>query len=160
MNVTFNDVTNSIYCTFLNSQDSSDKLCNVSYSPCGDQLVQTAMGIANTERPNSVEIQLKFIESHAYCYVVAASNGTFQVLIEGRIMIREGDDQDCAPICPRLPPSIKFITCLVAINSIFQEMQLIPVRISNCEISPQSLHFKVIPYNLRYYCNCLMYITK
>ena len=93
VNVTFDNETNSIYCTFLNSQDNSDKSCNVSYSSCGDQLVQTAMGIANTERPNFVEISLELTALHAYCYVVAASNGTFKVLIEGRIMIREGDYQ-------------------------------------------------------------------
>ena len=92
MNVTFDSVTDSIYCTFLNREDNSTKSCNVSYSPCGDQPIQTAVGFPTTERPNFVEIQLKLTELHTYCYIVDVSNGTFKVQIEGRIMIREGDD--------------------------------------------------------------------
>ena len=39
-----------------------------------------------------MEIQLKSPESNIYCYVVAASNDTFKVLIEGRIVKRGGED--------------------------------------------------------------------
>ena len=96
MNITIDDVTNSIYCTFLNQQDNSSKSCNVSFTLCGDQLIQTVtvVGYSNIERPNFVEIQLNLQESNTYCYmyVVAASNDTFKVFIEGRIMKREGED--------------------------------------------------------------------
>ena len=91
VNITIDDVANNIYCTFLNQQDNSSKSCNVSYAPCGDQLRQTVVGYSNIERPNFVEIQLKSPESNTYCYVVAASNDSFKVFIEGRIVKTEGE---------------------------------------------------------------------
>ena len=82
----FESVTNKLYCTFLNQQDTSGKSCNVSYAPCGDELIQTAAGYSNTERPNIVEIHLNLPESNTYCYIVDATSDTFKILVEGRIV--------------------------------------------------------------------------
>ena len=93
VNITFDSVTNKFHCNFLN-QDTSGKSCNVSYALCGDHLLQTEVGFTNTERPNRVEIQLSLPESrlNTYCYIIAASNDTFKILIEGRFETRGGEN--------------------------------------------------------------------
>ena len=95
MNITFDSATNKFYCTFLNQQDTSGKSCNVSYALCGDQLIQTEVGYTNTERPNIAELQLNLPESrlkYAYCYNATASNDTFKILIQGRIVKSGGEN--------------------------------------------------------------------
>ena len=94
VNIIFDSVTNKFHCSFLNQQDTSGKSCNVSYALCGDHLLQTEVGFTNTERPNRVEIQLNLPESrlNTYCYITAASNDTFKILIEGRFATRRGEN--------------------------------------------------------------------
>ena len=92
MNITFDSVTNKFYCTFLNQQHTSGKSCNISYGTCGNQLIQTIAGYSKAERPNLVEIRLPKLRANTYCYVVAASSDTFQVLVEGSIVKKGGRD--------------------------------------------------------------------
>ena len=81
--MSFDTMTSSIYCTFLNDQDMSRKSCNISYAPCGEELKKDVQGNTSMDR---IQLQLRLDSSTTdYCYVVTANNDTFKILVQGKI---------------------------------------------------------------------------
>jgi hypothetical protein len=83
--------TNNILCTFLDEQGGHDQTamsCDVAYGPCQQQPIEIARGTI-TATSNVVNIAIN-PQTSEYCYVVNASNGTFTVLVEGKIMASIG----------------------------------------------------------------------
>ena len=87
VDVSFDTTTRQFLCTFINNQDPSEKSCSVIlYRDCKEQDVLTT-------QVNSNETQIVLVvgnlqsDSSVYCYVVAASNDTITVNINGTITI-------------------------------------------------------------------------
>ena len=79
--VTFDPSTNSINCTFLNKQDTSNKLCRVIYGQCSQPTTQSTQGNV-TDSMNSIILTLT-LDDPKLCYIVTASNEDYTVEVEG-----------------------------------------------------------------------------
>lgn len=82
----FNPSANSINCTFLNQQDTSEKQCNITYGQCLQSEKQSAQGSA-TGLMKSIILPLSLDGHTQLCYSVTASNDTYTVVVEGSLMI-------------------------------------------------------------------------
>ena len=70
----------TLTCIFLNSNDTSEKSCNVRYGQCGQEM-RTVSGYSSN---NSVTVSLQLSTVYiSVCYIVTASNGSFTVIVEG-----------------------------------------------------------------------------
>ena len=80
----------TISCTFENRLDSSPKSCSVKYGTCGQEMYTTQ---GNTIDEFIIRLKLNSsIASLMNCYVVTASNGTYDIMVNGslNLAMREG----------------------------------------------------------------------
>lgn len=77
----FDPSINSINCTFLNKQDTSNKWCSVVYGQCL-QTTQSAQGNV-TDSMNTVILTLTLDDQTQLCYTVTASNEDYTVEVFG-----------------------------------------------------------------------------
>ena len=80
--VTFDPSTNSINCTFLNKQDTSNKLCGVMYGQCSQSRTQSTQGNV-TDSMNSIILTLTLDDPAQLCYTVTANNEDYTVEVDG-----------------------------------------------------------------------------
>ena len=84
-----NNVT--LHCVFTNSQSNvsdSVRSCSVRYGKCGPggELLSTMSTLSNESSNNIILLQLKrqYVEG-GFCYTITANNGTYTIIVEGRI---------------------------------------------------------------------------
>lgn len=81
----YDSATSIILCVFLNELDTSEKSCSIQYGLCGQE--QTEMAADNTTT-SSVMLNLDLTNTGSnlmYCYSITARNGTYTVIVDGRI---------------------------------------------------------------------------
>ena len=97
MKITYDEDTNSIFCRFLNQDDTTVKSCSVEYVQCQRKLISTQkqQNATNTGVPNTLQIMLTFDDSDGakYCYEVKASNSSYTLHVDG-ILNRGKKDVD------------------------------------------------------------------
>ena len=81
----YNSATSTIYCTFLNKLDTTEKSCSIKYGLCNQGLVNSTQGFSATETPNSVSLKLTDLSDGAYCYVVTASSDNTTIKVKGSL---------------------------------------------------------------------------
>ena len=85
VDVSFDISTRQFTCTFTNKQDFSLKSCSVSlYRDCKEQDVFTTQ-VNSTDSQIILAVDSLQSSSSVYCYVVAASNDTITLNINGTI---------------------------------------------------------------------------
>ena len=87
--VRFDPETTSIFCTFPNQEDTSDKQCSIVYVECQRQTIsQSKQSNTTNVVVNSLQIPLVFDNSGqaTYCYIVTAGNTTHTFRVEGKIV--------------------------------------------------------------------------
>ena len=85
VDVSLDIMTRQVTCTFTNKQDVSEKSCRITlYGDCEQQEILTAQA-------NSTDSQIILVfddfqsDTSVYCYVVAATNDTITLNINGTI---------------------------------------------------------------------------
>ena len=78
--VQYNSATSTISCVFLSELDTSEKSCSILYGVCDQE--QTKMAVGNT---TSSSVMLKVDVTGSYCYTLVARNGTYTIMVDGRI---------------------------------------------------------------------------
>ena len=84
VDVTF-ESARQVVCKFLGpAQTPSEVFCSITYGPCQQRLNMSAEGssISVHESHTTVRIDLS-TNLNTYCYLINASNGTFNLLMEG-----------------------------------------------------------------------------
>ena len=84
VDISYNSADSTITCTFLNKMDNTTKSCSVRYGPC-DNVNKTINDDGHRKLPNTVVLQVTNPNS-SFCYVVTASNGSFTLVVEGRLI--------------------------------------------------------------------------
>lgn len=64
--------------------DTSIKYCNIVYGDCDQRQTQTARGDSAPGAPNTVTLSVMSSDS-LICYSAEASNGSFTLVVEGRV---------------------------------------------------------------------------
>lgn len=89
MEIVYVEDTTSIFCRFLNQQDTTDKSCSIDYVQCQQRLISTPkqLNATETNTPNMLLIFLKFDDSDegTYCYDVMASNSSYTLHVYGTL---------------------------------------------------------------------------
>ena len=87
VNVTYDEESSTITCTFFDAQNIAGKSCIIEYRICNSQLIGQSLEASSTpESPNIVTLNLRSIDSNQpYCYNVTASNISYTVIVMGRI---------------------------------------------------------------------------
>ena len=83
--VQYDSATSTISCVFINELDTSEKSCSIWYGVCDQE--QTEMAADNTTT-SSVMLNLDLTNTGSnlmYCYSITARNGTYTVIVDGRI---------------------------------------------------------------------------
>ena len=86
--VRYDPETTSIFCTFPNQEDTSDKQCSVAYVDCQRRTIsQSKQSNTTNVVVNSLQIKLMFDNSNpaTYCYIVTAGNTTHSIRVAGRL---------------------------------------------------------------------------
>ena len=85
VDVSVDTMTRRFTCTFMNEQDHSEKSCSITlYRDCKEQDVLTAQA-SSTESQITLAVDSLQSDNSVYCYVVAASNDTIVLNINGTI---------------------------------------------------------------------------
>ena len=85
MRVNYDPANTVLSCTFLNKSDSSPKSCSVIYGTCGQE-IHTIQGSGIDGSPSMITIKLNSsIINSMSCYIVTASNGTYEIVVNGSI---------------------------------------------------------------------------
>ena len=87
VNVTFNLALSTVFCKFLDQQDSTVKSCIIEYGPsrsCGD-LLHKQQNNASTISTVAIDLrdQPQLFEEIMHCFVVTASSKTFTLKVKG-----------------------------------------------------------------------------
>lgn len=80
----YSSATRTIICSFQNPLDASNKSCSVQYGRCDQMFTQT---VSVDTSSNNVSLKLSLSDGASYCYIVTASNDSYVVIVEGRILI-------------------------------------------------------------------------
>ena len=87
VNVTINLVLSTVFCNFLNQQDSTAKLCTIEYGPSRscDELFYKESNTSNTSTA-AIHLRTQFglHKEIMHCFVVTASSKTFMLKIMGK----------------------------------------------------------------------------
>ena len=81
VDVKFESAT-SVVCDFHNEDGQNNKVCAITFGQCQQPLNISVQGVTTHDLPNTVILELP-IDLESYCYLINATNGTFNVLIEG-----------------------------------------------------------------------------
>ena len=87
VNVTINLAFSTVFCNFLNQQDSTAKLCIIEYGPSRscDELLYKQNNTSNTSTVAiDLRTQLGLHKEIMHCFVVTASSKTFTLKIMGK----------------------------------------------------------------------------
>ena len=87
VNVTYDEKSSTITCTFYDPQNITGKSCIIEYKICNSQLMgQSLEASSSPESPNIVTLNLQSIDSNQpYCYNITTSNVSYTVIVMGRI---------------------------------------------------------------------------
>ena len=86
--IRFDPETTSIFCTFPNQEDTSDKQCSIVYVDCQRRTISHSKQSNTTNVVvNSLQIKLVFDNSKqaTYCYIVTAGNTTHSIRVAGQL---------------------------------------------------------------------------
>ena len=89
VDVTFNPVTKTVTCFFLNLEEGTKKFCSIVYSVFSERLRCRKLQQNSTSLTD--EVVMSLVPAHDqndapieyYCFTVTASNGTFTAVVEG-----------------------------------------------------------------------------
>ena len=113
--VDYYPVNTSISCTFLNKADSSPKSCSVLYGTCGQEM-DTIQGNAIDGSPFMIIIQLNSsIVRSTDCYIVTASNGTYEIVVNGSISLPMSERADNAPLSLIVIPIVLMVLGVITV---------------------------------------------
>ena len=84
--VIYDSTTSTIFCTFLNELDTTEKSCSIKYGLCNQELVNSTQGFSTTKTPNSVSLKLTDLSDGVYCYVVSASSDNIAINVKGSVL--------------------------------------------------------------------------
>lgn len=87
MKITYDEDTTSIFCRFLNQQDTTDKTCSIEYVQCQRRLISIPkqLNATDTGIPNTFQINIDDSDEATYCYRVKASNSSYTVHVDGTL---------------------------------------------------------------------------
>jgi hypothetical protein len=94
--VNYYSTNTTISCIFLNELDTSPKSCNVRYGICGQES-STIQGNDSNKSPLKISIELNssILGSTNCCYIITASNETYEIKVNGsctNVPISDGVD--------------------------------------------------------------------
>ena len=92
VDVQYNFSASTFICNFLNQMDTSIKYCSIVYGDCDQWQTQIARGNSTPGAPNTVTLTV-MISGGSVCYTAEASNGSFTLVVEGRVQSK------CRPYC-------------------------------------------------------------
>ena len=125
MNTTF-------MCTFLNQSDSSPKSCSVTYGTCGKEMY-SIQGNTRKGSPFVILNSSDIRPTESDCYIITASNGTYEIVVNGSINLPV--DERAAPR-PFLIAIITFVLVLLLGGIVVTIGVILYWRRSQCGIHP------------------------
>ena len=118
MSVDYDPKHMTITCTFENELDISPKSCRIEYGTCDRETYYVTKGNA-TDGPVILLLNSSATNLMNFCYVVAASNDTFTVMVKGMFMTpSSGDTPNTSRIIIITIVTIMVVGTMAAITTI------------------------------------------
>ena len=120
MRVDYDPVTTIFSCTFVNESDLSPKSCSIIYGQCGQERYTDQGNVTDgSSFVITIKLNLSIIGSN-YCYNVTASNGTYEIVMNGsrNLPMRDEGESNNAVLSVIVVPIIILVVVIGVISAI------------------------------------------